>query len=132
MESHPQTLPLIDITPLMDPLADLLTKQACATQIDAACRQYGFFRICGHGVDPNLQIRLDALSREFFNLPREEKEQISMQLGGSAWRGWFPVGDELTSGKPDHKEGLYLGQELPSDHPRVIDKTPLHGKNLFP
>lgn len=47
-------------------------------------------------------------------------------------RGWFPLGDELTSGKPDQKEGLYLGQELPEDHPRVVEKTPLHGRNLFP
>jgi isopenicillin N synthase-like dioxygenase len=52
-----------------------------------------------------------------------------MKKGGAAWRGWFPVGDELTSGKPDCKEGIYLGQELLEDHPRVIAKTPLHGKN---
>lgn len=55
-----------------------------------------------------------------------------MELAGSAWRGWFPVGGELTSGKPDNKEGLYCGQELADDHPKVLAKTPLHGKNLFP
>ena len=32
--------------------------------------------------------------------------------GGRAWRGYFPVGGELTSGKPDLKEGLYFGAEL--------------------
>jgi isopenicillin N synthase-like dioxygenase len=83
-------------------------------------------------VPKELQVNLDTLSREFFNLPHEEKEKISMKLGGSAWRGWFPVGDELTSGKPDQKEGLYLGQELGEDHPRVQAKVPLHGRNLFP
>lgn len=55
-----------------------------------------------------------------------------MKLGGSAWRGWFPVGDELTSGKPDQKEGLYLGQELDESHPRVSARVPLHGRNQFP
>jgi hypothetical protein len=25
--------------------------------------------------------------------------------------GWFPLGDELTSGRPDQKEGFYLGSE---------------------
>ena len=55
-----------------------------------------------------------------------------MTKGGSAWRGWFPVGDELTSGKPDCKEGIYLGQELGEEHPKVKAKTPLHGRNQFP
>ncbi|HEX8204398.1 MAG TPA: 2OG-Fe(II) oxygenase family protein [Isosphaeraceae bacterium] len=53
-------------------------------------------------------------------------------LGGRAWRGYFRVGDELTSGKPDQKEGLYFGAELPPDDPRVLAGTPLHGPNLFP
>lgn len=47
-------------------------------------------------------------------------------------RGWFAVGGELTSGIPDRKEGLYLGQELSDDHPRVAAKVPLHGRNLYP
>jgi len=55
-----------------------------------------------------------------------------MALGGRAWRGYFRVGDELTSGQPDQKEGLYFGAELPADDPRVRAGTPLHGPNLFP
>src|SRR5690606_32495657 len=52
--------------------------------------------------------------------------------GGLAWRGYFPVGAELTSGKPDVKEGLYFGEELSVNHPLVKKQTPLHGPNLFP
>jgi len=55
-----------------------------------------------------------------------------MARGGRAWRGYFPVGGELTSGKPDMKEGIYFGTELPPDHPRVRAHVPLHGANLFP
>ena len=44
--------------------------------------------------------------------------EIRMALGGRAWRGYFPVGAELTSGKPDQKEGLYFGAELGDDDPR--------------
>ena len=55
-----------------------------------------------------------------------------MTKGGAAWRGWFPLFGELTSGKPDGKEGLYCARELGDDDPRVIAKVPLHGKNLFP
>ena len=40
-----------------------------------------------------------------------------MARGGAAWRGWFPLRGELTSGRPDNKEGLYLGEELPRGRP---------------
>ena len=53
-------------------------------------------------------------------------------MGGRAWRGYFPVGGELTSGRPDLKEGLYFGAELDDDHPLVRAGTPMHGRNLFP
>jgi isopenicillin N synthase-like dioxygenase len=55
-----------------------------------------------------------------------------MEHGGRAWRGYFPVGGELTSGRPDLKEGLYFGAELGPEHPLVRAGTPLHGANLFP
>ncbi|GAX81752.1 hypothetical protein CEUSTIGMA_g9180.t1 [Chlamydomonas eustigma] len=55
-----------------------------------------------------------------------------MNRGGRAWRGFFPVGEELTSGRPDMKEGLYFGTELPACHPLVEAGIPLHGPNLFP
>ena len=92
----------------------------------------GFFAIAGHGVDPLLQCRLDRAARAFFALPDRTKDEIAMARAGSAWRGWFPVGGELTSGRPDHKEGIYFGDELPEEHPRVAAGTPLHGRNLFP
>ena len=46
--------------------------------------------------------------------------------------GYFGLGDELTSGKPDWKEGLYFGSELDALDPRVKAGVPLHGSNLFP
>ena len=71
-------------------------------------------------------------STEFFALPAADKLEIAMERGGRAWRGFFPVGAELTSGQPDLKEGLYFGAELPDDDPRVLTGLPLHGRNLFP
>ena len=55
-----------------------------------------------------------------------------MKKSARAWRGYFPVGGELTSGRPDLKEGLYFGAELGEDHPLVRSRTPMHGANLFP
>jgi isopenicillin N synthase-like dioxygenase len=103
-----------------------------AAAIDEACRECGFFYLVGHGVDPDLQVRLDELAREFFARPEGEKAAIAMARAGHAWRGWFPLGGELTSGHPDEKEGMYFGAELSADHPRVMSGTPLHGANLFP
>jgi isopenicillin N synthase-like dioxygenase len=65
-------------------------------------------------------------------LPEARKLEIAMARGGRAWRGYFPIGGELTSGMPDLKEGLYFGEELGADDPRVRAGLPLHGANLFP
>lgn len=97
-----------------------------AEGIDAACRTAGFFAV---PLDAPLRILRDdliGLAAEFFSLPEATKERVAMRHGGTAWRGWFPLGGELTSGVPDRKEGYYFGTELPAD-PR-----PLHGPNLWP
>lgn len=105
---------------------------AVAEAIDRACREVGFFSVVGHGVDPELCARLDRLAREFFARPDSEKHAVAMARGGAAWRGWFPLHGELTSGTPDHKEGYYFGRELRASDPRVVAGLPLHGPNLFP
>jgi isopenicillin N synthase-like dioxygenase len=122
-------IPIIDV-------AELVTggpsRRAVAERLGEACRQSGFFYVVGHGVDAALQDRLRKLSQQFFARDLEAKLAVRMALGGRAWRGYFRVGDELTSGQPDQKEGLYFGAELPAADPRVRAGTPLHGPNLFP
>lgn len=103
-----------------------------ARSIAAACSDSGFFYIIGHGLAPALLRRLEAASRRFFASPLADRQSIAMARGGPAWRGYFPLGGELTSGRPDLKEGLYFGTELTGDHPRVRAGTPLHGPNLWP
>jgi isopenicillin N synthase-like dioxygenase len=125
------TLPIVDMTPLMR-RDDTPARAGVATRIAAACRDTGFFYVRGHGIDDAVMARLEVASRRFFALPREAKQAIAMARGGRAWRGWFPLEGELTSGVPDRKEGLYLGTELPDDHPRVRAGWPLHGVNLWP
>ncbi len=122
-------IPVIDIGALVSGTED---RHDVAANIGRACRDFGFFYIVGHGVDEALQRRLEEVSRPFFALDLETKLAIGMARGGRAWRGYSPVGGELTSGRPDLKEGIYFGAELPEDHPLVKAGTPLHGPNLFP
>lgn len=121
-------LPVIDLTGLRDGT----DAPGVARRIDDACRRVGFFVVRGHGVDPAVPRRLDALGRAFFALPDDEKAAIAMARGGPAWRGWFPLGGELTAGEADGKEGLYLGEHLGPEDPRVVAGWPLHGPNLYP
>ena len=125
-------LPVVDVSPLLDPDADPASCTRVGQQIDAACRDTGFLIVTGHRIDPSLRDDLERLSRKFFALPESTKAQIAMTHGGRAWRGWFPVGGELTSGRPDRKEGVYFGTDLPATDPRVVAGTPLHGPNLYP
>jgi isopenicillin N synthase-like dioxygenase len=124
-------VPIVDVSPLIGH-GDAASVRRCADAIDRACRDTGFFYVLGHGVSDELTERLDREARAFFARPDESKAAIAMAHGGRAWRGWFPVGGELTSGRPDWKEGIYFGAELPADDPRVRAGRPLHGSNLFP
>ncbi len=123
-------LPLVDIGPLLDGPAN--AHDVVARSLDQACRQSGFFLVHNHGVCPKLIAALDQAARRFFALPPARKAAVAMHHFGPAWRGWFPVGGELTSGVPDQKEGYYFGKHLPTGHPKVRAQTPLHGPNPFP
>jgi isopenicillin N synthase-like dioxygenase len=120
-----KAIPVIDICALLSGNHEGLSE--AIKQIENATQRVGFFYISNHGVSLELQTRLETLSRQFFSLPVEEKRKIDMSKGGKAWRGYFGVGDELTSGIPDQKEGIYFGSEDPEEH-----HLPLHGPNLWP
>jgi isopenicillin N synthase-like dioxygenase len=127
----PVTIPIISLKECSKP-GDRRWAEV-ASQVHEACKHAGFFSIQDYPIRPGLEESFDAAAREFFQLPLEEKNQISMTTGGRAWRGYFPVGGEFTSGKPDIKEGIYFGEELPDDHEKVaVQKKPMHGPNLFP
>jgi isopenicillin N synthase-like dioxygenase len=130
MANSMETLPLIDIARLRRGGPSDLIRVGEA--LDRACREFGFFYVTGHGVPPALSAELIGFARTFFALPLEQKLAIAMEHGGKAWRGYFPVAGELTSGRPDRKEGIYFGTELGPDDARVAAGVPLHGMNLYP
>jgi isopenicillin N synthase-like dioxygenase len=83
-------VPVVDIT---DPDA---TSRA---ELDAACRDHGFFLIAGHGLDDVIDDTWDA-TRRFFDAPRDVRTAIVRDLDNPL--GWFDR--ELTKRARDHKE----------------------------
>ncbi len=66
-------------------------------------------------------------------MPVAFKNAIHMKQSGEAFRGYFMLGEELTSKKKDWKEGLYFGAEnLPTSEEVSKLKLPMHGTNLWP
>ena len=122
-------LPIIDVGAFSEKRGNAV---ATAREIGKACREFGFFYATGHGVEGETVHALKEASARFFALPERIKMEIALARGGRAWRGYFPVGDELTSGVPDLKEGLYFSEDLDASDPRVTAGWPLHGANLFP
>ena len=122
-------LPVVDISVSAES-ATLRTH--VAAQLDWALAEFGFFYVAGHGIDERAVAHLFELSRGFFAQDEARKASIRMALAGAAWRGWFPVGAELTSGQADVKEGIYFGVDHAPDDPRVLAPVPMHGQNLYP
>jgi isopenicillin N synthase-like dioxygenase len=122
-------LPVVDISVAAES-ATLRTH--VAAQLDWALAEFGFFYVSGHGIDDRAVAHLFDLSREFFAQDEALKASIRMALAGAAWRGWFPVGSELTSGQADVKEGIYFGLDHAPYDPRVQAAVPMHGQNLYP
>ena len=124
------SIPVIDVAPLYFKSFPRFFMTETIEQIGRACRDVGFFYITGlegSGNQDSMDYRqLVAEAEYFFAQPLEEKRKIDMSLGGRAWRGYFGVGDELTSGVADQKEGIYFGTESNDT------SKPLHGLNQYP
>lgn len=121
-----QNIPVIDINSLLQIEADHLAFNQTIQEIHAACITFGFFYVKNHGISKKLTTDLLKIGKVFFSQTLEEKLKIDMNLGGSAWRGYVPVGRELTSDKADLKEAIYFGREE-----KLSNQLPLFGPNLF-
>lgn len=124
-------LPLIDIAALYGD--DQQAWQQVAAQIDAACRDWGFFYITGHGIAPE---RIEALTRAaktFFALPDAEKLLIDITRTAHH-RGYGAIATEqLDPSRPsDLKETFDMGFHMAADHPEVLAGKPLRGPNRHP
>jgi isopenicillin N synthase-like dioxygenase len=101
-----RSVPVIDIAELES--ADSL--QA----IDAACKDWGFFQVTGHGIADDVSAALFAEMRAFFRQPPGAKREI-LRTAENPW-GYFD--QELTKNTRDWKE--------------VYDFGPADGKTIEP
>ncbi|MEI4271357.1 2-oxoglutarate and iron-dependent oxygenase domain-containing protein [Klenkia sp. LSe6-5] len=119
------TVPVIDLTPGPAATADL---------VGQACADVGYFQITGHGIPRPLLAELFAVTRRFFALPPEVKQQVA-QPAADQVRGWSGAGSEgitysLDEESPaDLKEKFDIGTVDPRPGPPT---GPHHAPNLWP
>lgn len=124
-------LPIIDIAALYGD--DHQAWQQVAARIDAACRDWGFFYITGHGIAPARIEALLAAAKAFFALPEAEKLKIDITRTAHH-RGYGAIATEqLDPTQPsDLKETFDMGFHMAADHPEVLAGKPLRGPNRHP
>lgn len=103
-------LPIIDLSEAEDP--------KFAHEFDAKfrklAREIGFFYLVGHGISSEEIKALEHVAKQFFELSDEDKKAISMSHSRH-FRGYTGIEEETTQKKPDFREQIDIGPELPVD-----------------
>lgn len=129
-------VPNLDRLPVLDLSrfdASAGEKSAFVAHLGRAARDFGFFYLAGHGIDPGLIQDTLGLARRFFALPEEDKLAIEM-VHSRHFRGYTRPGREFTRGEPDWREQLDVGGERPALPPEAITQPwhRLQGPNQWP
>uniref|UniRef100_M4EYD0 Fe2OG dioxygenase domain-containing protein n=1 Tax=Brassica campestris TaxID=3711 RepID=M4EYD0_BRACM len=102
-----------------------------ALLLKKACLDSGFFYVINHGISKEVTDKAFEQSKKFFALPLEEKMKV---LKNEKHRGYTPLYDQIPDPenqvKGDHKEGYYIGSEVPRDDPQW--DRPFYGLNTWP
>jgi len=132
-ERHRQTaataLPVIDLR-LHD---DLEQAEDFHRNLARIARETGFFYLVGHGITRQEIQAIREQTYAFFALPQTDKDAIDMQYSPH-FRGYTAVGGERTRQKPDYREQIDIGAELPA-HDLQADSPAwlrLQGPNQWP
>ena len=104
----PDALPVINLSEIEDPTR----YSAFHARLARIARDTGFFYLEGHGIDPAQIERVEQISRAFFALSSEAKQRIAIE-NTRHFRGYTGVGGEITRLRPDQREQIDFGEELP-------------------
>lgn len=99
------TIPIIDVSALVSAESTLEQRQCVADLIGKACEDIGFFIIVGHQIDQKLIDNIWSATKTFFDLPLEEKMNLSKPQHEYPF-GYSKLGGEiLSAGKAVEKKG---------------------------
>ena len=124
-------IPIIDIAPLVMPDRNTKLIRETGDEIREACRSVGFFYIKNHQIPQSHIDSLIPLVHAFFNRSLEEKMKIHIS-NSDIYRGYTPLGKELTNDKYDWHECVDFGLDLESNDPAVNNGKNLVGPNQWP
>ncbi|KAI0382679.1 Clavaminate synthase-like protein [Hypomontagnella monticulosa] len=133
VETAPDAIPTVDISPFTDPNASEEAKLGVVDAVRHACTTYGFFYLAGHGVSKEKREGILNCSKKFFELPQEERMDVWVGKSmGKSFRGYEPPGIQTHQKGllPDIKECFIIGHEVPADDPEA--GTFSTGPNLWP
>src|SRR5437764_572375 len=104
------SLPIVDISPFLNPNSSSASRVETARTLDHACRTVGFFYLSSHNIPTGDIHKILSLANTFFALPASEKELIKLKPAGvgdgDGARGYQSIGQNVTQGKRDWHEGL--------------------------
>ena len=84
---------------------DLSQNSTALFDLDQACRNWGFFQVTGHNIEPQLTLSVLEAARQFFALPPSQKNLL-LRTQSNPW-GFYD--QELTKNKRDWKEIFDFG-----------------------
>jgi len=124
-------LPTISVSALYG--GDPKKRRAVADEIGEAARDIGFFRICDHGIPPELIEATYQAGRTFFAQADARKRRYYI-ANSTNHRGYVPFTEK--GDYPDevnrNYEAFDLGLDLPADDPDYLSGNRLLGPNVWP
>jgi len=128
-DTPPHELPVIDLALADDPD----TRDDFHRNLAQIARNIGFFHLIGHGISEAEIRAIREQTYAFFALPQAAKDKIDMEWSPH-FRGYTAAGVERTRRRPDYREQIDIGAELPVN-PLAPDSPAwlrLQGPNQWP
>jgi isopenicillin N synthase-like dioxygenase len=123
--------PIVDIETLRRGSA--VQRREAVITLGRACRETGFFCVSGHGISRASKAALFRSARQFFDLPLDRKQELSIALSPHN-RGYVGMAAERLNAAdpPDRKEAFNIGLEMEANHRDIVEQRPLRGINFWP
>ncbi|OZJ02418.1 hypothetical protein BZG36_04768 [Bifiguratus adelaidae] len=126
-----ESLPTVDISPFLTETGSPKDRAQTVNSLHQACKDVGFFYLVGHGVSEEEMNRSLDLGKQFFHLPEEAKQVLSIGKNDHA-RGYQRLGENVTMYKRDWHEGLDFYKPIDDSHYLRQHQLPMRGENRWP